>query len=257
NGGVSGGVVVSARPERLIDLLAINRAIAAASDYDALLRLIVEKTASFLDADACVLLLAKGDDTAAIAASVGVLPEQARIFASALDERVGSAMCVLFGCDEERLLSAPVIEHGEIRGVLGAHRRNADRDGADSLMLSALADQAAIALAHATHRRRLQEALEAGRGSDPRKDEVPGVLSHERRNPLTPVSNSVHILRRASNGGEKSQRALAVIDRQVRHLTKLVDDLLDVTRITRGKLQLQVAEIDLTELVTRTVEDHH
>jgi PAS domain S-box-containing protein len=98
--------------------------------------------------------------------------------------------------------------------------------------------------------------LEALREADRRKTEFLAVLSHELRNPLTPIRNSLHILARAAPGGEQAQRAGKVIERQVTHMARLVDDLLDVTRISRGKIQLQREALELGELVRRTVEDH-
>jgi PAS domain S-box-containing protein len=90
---------------------------------------------------------------------------------------------------------------------------------------------------------------------DQRKNEFLGMLSHELRNPLAPISNSLFILERAAPGGDQARRALVVIERQVRHLTHLVDDLLDVTRISRGKIRLQPERLDLNEVAVRTVED--
>jgi PAS domain S-box-containing protein len=98
--------------------------------------------------------------------------------------------------------------------------------------------------------------VEALRDADRRKNEFLGMLSHELRNPLAPIRNSLYILGRAAPGGEQARRALAVIDRQVQHTTRLVDDLLDVTRITRGKVRLQRERLDLGELARRTAEDH-
>jgi len=92
--------------------------------------------------------------------------------------------------------------------------------------------------------------------ADRRKNEFLGLLSHELRNPLTPIRNSIYILEKAVPGGPQARRALAVIDRQVGHLTQLVDDLLDVTRISRGKIRLERARLDLVEIVRRSVEDH-
>jgi two-component system CheB/CheR fusion protein len=100
---------------------------------------------------------------------------------------------------------------------------------------------------------RTQEAL---RDADQRKDHFLAVLSHELRNPLAPIRNSLFILDRAVPGGEQARRAQAIIDRQVGHLTRLIDDLLDVTRIARDKIRLQCEPLDLTDLVRRTVEDH-
>ena len=100
------------------------------------------------------------------------------------------------------------------------------------------------------------ELLAALREADRRKNEFLGMLSHELRNPLAPIRNSLYILGKTAPGGEQARRALAVIDRQVQHTTKLVDDLLDVTRITRGKIRLQREPLDLCALARRTVEDH-
>ena len=83
------------------------------------------------------------------------------------------------------------------------------------------------------------------------------MLSHELRNPLTPISNSLYILDRATPGGDQARRAQEVIRRQADHLTHLVDDLLDVTRITRGKIRLQRTRVNLVDVVRRAVEDHH
>jgi signal transduction histidine kinase/ActR/RegA family two-component response regulator len=89
-----------------------------------------------------------------------------------------------------------------------------------------------------------------------RKNEFLGQLSHELRNPLTPIRSSIYILEKATPGGEQARRALKVIDRQTGHLARLIDDLLDITRISRGKIRLQRTRLDLVELVRRTVEDH-
>lgn len=94
------------------------------------------------------------------------------------------------------------------------------------------------------------------READRHKTEFIAMLSHELRNPLAPIRNSLYILERAAPGSEQAKRAQAVIDRQVRHMTRLVDDLLDITRIARGKIQLQRQRVELGELVRRTIEDH-
>jgi PAS domain S-box-containing protein len=98
-------------------------------------------------------------------------------------------------------------------------------------------------------------AEEALREADQRKGEFLAVLSHELRNPLAPIRNSVHILERAAPGGEQARRALSVIDRQVSHMARLVEDLLDVTRISRGKIRLQQEPLRLDEVVRGTGED--
>jgi len=104
-----------------------------------------------------------------------------------------------------------------------------------------------------TARMRMENELRLASRS---KDEFLGLLSHELRNPLAPISNSLFILEHAEPAGQQAHRAMEVIGRQVGHLTRLVDDLLEVTRITRGKVQLRRMRIDVCELVRRTGEDH-
>ncbi len=93
------------------------------------------------------------------------------------------------------------------------------------------------------------------READHRKDEFIGMLSHELRNPLAPIRNCIHVLRNAAPRSEQAIRAQGVIERQTAHLTRLVDDLLDVTRIARGKIELRRSRVDLRESVLRVADD--
>ncbi len=102
----------------------------------------------------------------------------------------------------------------------------------------------------------LRESERTLRESDRRKNEFLGVLSHELRNPLAPIRNSIYILENADPAGEQAARARAVIQRQVEHLTRIVDDLLDVTRIGRGKIELKRSRVDLASMIRRAAEDH-
>jgi PAS domain S-box-containing protein len=103
-----------------------------------------------------------------------------------------------------------------------------------------------------TERTRFEQALV---DADRRKSEFLAVLSHELRNPLAPLRNSVFLLERAPAGSEQAVRAKNVIRRQTEHLARLVDGLLDVTRIARGKIELQRARLDLREVVRRVCDD--
>jgi len=109
-------------------------------------------------------------------------------------------------------------------------------------------------------RKRAEDALRAAnenlREADRRKDEFLGMLSHELRNPLAPIRNSLYILDHAEPQGQQVRRAKEVANRQIAHLTRLVDDLLDVTRIARGKIELRRGELDVAALARRTAEDH-
>ncbi|HTU00779.1 MAG TPA: ATP-binding protein, partial [Candidatus Sulfotelmatobacter sp.] len=102
-----------------------------------------------------------------------------------------------------------------------------------------------------TQRKRAEEAL---RAADRRKDDFLAVLAHELRNPLAPVQNAVHILRARGTGDPTARWAEDVIDRQSRQLARLVDDLLDLSRIRRGRLTLQMARVDLRQPAAQAIE---
>lgn len=113
-----------------------------------------------------------------------------------------------------------------------------------------------------TELRRLREVKEALESANERlqnvsrrKDAFLAVLSHELRNPLAPIRNSLYVLERAVPGGEQAREARAVMERQVAQMNRLVEDLLDVTRIARGKAELQRERLDLNELARRVTAE--
>jgi PAS domain S-box-containing protein len=103
-----------------------------------------------------------------------------------------------------------------------------------------------------TERKRAEQTL---RDSDRRKSEFLAMLSHELRNPLAPVHNALWILENAERG-DQAAAARATLNRQVMHLTRIVDDLLDVTRVAGGRIELQKARTDLGDVVRRAVDDY-
>ncbi len=107
-------------------------------------------------------------------------------------------------------------------------------------------------LEHETLERRQAEArLQL---ADRRKDEFIATLAHELRNPLAPMTNAVLMLRLGSSDASMHAKAVDILERQLQHIVRLIDDLLDISRITTGKLSLQVAEIDLVRVLHSAVE---
>jgi PAS domain S-box-containing protein len=96
---------------------------------------------------------------------------------------------------------------------------------------------------------RMRESAESANRA---KDEFLAMLGHELRNPLSPILTALHLMKLAGNTG--SERERTVIERQVNHLTRLVDDLLDVSRIARGKVELKLGVIELGEVVASAIE---
>jgi PAS domain S-box-containing protein len=100
--------------------------------------------------------------------------------------------------------------------------------------------------------RRLAERVQAD--AERHKDEFLAMLGHELRNPLAPIRNIAEILRRRAIGDPEQQQLSRVLDRQVQQMTRLLDDLLDMSRIRQGKLQLQKETVDALTVVARAVE---
>jgi len=99
-----------------------------------------------------------------------------------------------------------------------------------------------------------KQAEAALREADQHKDEFLAMLAHELRNPLTPISNAAHILDMLKLEDPRLSWAKEIIKRQVMHLTHLVDDLLDVSRIARGKISLKKERLDLVEVIKSVLE---
>jgi len=102
-----------------------------------------------------------------------------------------------------------------------------------------------------TERKRSEAAL---RDADRRKDEFLATLAHELRNPLAPIRHSLEILLRAEGDPRLSRHATDILKRQLSHMVRLVDDLLDVSRITRDKLQLKKTRVELAAIIRHAVE---
>ncbi len=105
---------------------------------------------------------------------------------------------------------------------------------------------------------RSQEELSESQGklleNDRRKDEFLAVLAHELRNPLAPIYNAIQIIKRSSNDPDAKKELTPLMESQVCHLIRLVDDLMDVSRITRGKIELRTRPQDIREIVNTSID---
>ncbi|MBV9126247.1 MAG: PAS domain S-box protein, partial [Planctomycetes bacterium] len=146
-------------------------------------------------------------------------------------------------------LAVPLTLRGKAFGVLTfIAAESGRRFGSDDLRVAEnLAHRAAIAIDNA---RLYSELKEAGR----RKDEWIAMLAHELRNPLAPIRNALHVMKMPGAGAEAIEQARQMTERQVQHMVRLVDDLLDVSRIMRGKIELRKEPVELASVITRGVE---
>jgi signal transduction histidine kinase/DNA-binding response OmpR family regulator len=147
------------------------------------------------------------------------------------------------------VIVVPLRARGRFFGTIALARYDPGRryGTADLALAEDLAGRAAIAIDNARLYRNIQE-------NDRRKNEFLAMLAHELRNPLAPIRNAVELLRRLGPEDADLHWANDVISRQVEQLVRLVDDLLDISRITEGKIQLRKEPINLAAAVTRAVE---
>ncbi|MFO7178581.1 MAG: PAS domain S-box protein [Pseudomonadota bacterium] len=183
-------------------------------------------------------------------------PAAERIFGWSADEAIGRRYPPI-GPEQEEEFQRKLAELSVGNPILGYETRRATRSGStievsvwsapilheDGRMqfLSILTDN--------TDRKRAERAA---READRRKDEFLAMLGHELRNPLAPILTALQLLElKGVQGGERERE---IIERQARHLVRLVDDLLDVSRITRGKLELRRTRTDLAVVLAKAVE---
>ena len=183
-----------------------------------------------------------------------------RMFGHRADEAIGRSIMIIIPAEHrheearilERISRGERIEHFEtVRMAKDGRRVDVSltispvrgRDGA-------IVGASKIARDVSDHKRmeaRLREA-------DRRKDEFIAMLGHELRNPLAPIRTAAEVLRRTAGGSEKTVELCRIVERQVRQMARLIDDLLDVSRMTRGKIRFRRERLDLAEIVARAVE---
>ena len=120
-------------------------------------------------------------------------------------------------------------------------------DQAEQALAQDLADRAALALDNARLYDAAQDALR-------RRDEFLAILAHELRNPLAPILSAVQLMRLEGMGNDNLERQRAIIERQSYHLSRLLDDLLDLSRVTYGQIELRLQVIDLGMVITDALQ---
>jgi signal transduction histidine kinase len=166
-----------------------------------------------------------------------IRPERHYSYIRQVDPPVVEALLLPFCVGGEPVGTIWVVTHGEHRGF----------DAEDLRVMSNLAKFAAAAY-------QVVFSLEALQKADHCKDEFLAVLAHELRNPLAPIRSAVQILRHEGAPTAELRSARDVIDRQVGQMTHLIDDLLDVSRISHGRIELRRERVELTEVVRSALE---
>jgi PAS domain S-box-containing protein len=174
---------------------------------------------------------------------------------AAADPQIVPELCERFGIWSA--LSTPIMTaQGEVIGFFEIHnkRSGADFTPADRELLESVSQTAAIAVQNALAYRSLQEAQAALQQDDQRKDEFIAVLAHELRNPLAPIRSGLEIVKLGVGDNPVLLETQQAMERQVTHLVRLVDDLLDLSRISRDKLELRRTDVELASVIRQAVE---
>src|SRR5256885_273709 len=155
------------------------------------------------------------------------------------------------------LMVVPVLVGAEVAGLLyTSNRTPRSFTDEDETICVRLAEQAAVAIQNARLFGRQEAARAEAEAANRAKDEFLAMLGHELRNPLGAISNATHLLVMTESRGGDTTRARDIIARQVQHLTRLVDDLLDVSRVVAGKVVLRLQPVELAETARRIAALH-
>jgi signal transduction histidine kinase/CheY-like chemotaxis protein len=148
----------------------------------------------------------------------------------------------------------PLIARGRTIGAMAVLQAESNRrfSAEDGALIGELAQRAALALDNVLLLAQAREAQSDAESANRAKDEFLAMLGHELRNPLAPIALALQLM--ARRDAQAFPREREIIDRQVRHLSRMVDDLLDVSRIVSGKIALSLEQVDLRDVVTRAIE---
>jgi PAS domain S-box-containing protein len=161
----------------------------------------------------------------------------------------------LAGAGHHAVLAVPLQVKGEIIGAVStAHAEIRTFSQAEIDLLQAFADQAALAMRNVQLFAREQSARAEAEAANRAKDQFLALLAHELRNPLAPIVTSAALLRRPGIPPLVVERAAGIVERQARSLARLLDDLLDVSRITRDRIELRWTVLSISEAVERALE---
>jgi len=233
-------------------------------DPDTMLRRLFTKISPHLELDAYVNHMVDDGNTLRLASFVGFPEEALRLIerlelgqaalhrnpvaASHIQQANDSKSEIVKALGLRAYACHPLTAGNKLIGTLAFASRSKDRFDAEELeFLQTICRYVAVAY----ERMGLVNEL---RDADRRKDEFLAMLGHELRNPLAPIKSAVRVMKALAPSDPRNKQAQEIIDRQVAHLTRLVDDLLDVSRIVQGKITLKKAPLDLSTVLDHALE---
>ena len=153
-------------------------------------------------------------------------------------------------------IAVPLVIEGRACGVLTLTMAESNRlyDADDLAFATALADRVAVAVHNARLFRQLEHAHQQAVRAAMAKDDFLAKLSHELRTPLAPLMTALELFKRGPLSADKDAKIREVIERQARAITRLVDDLLDLSRIGHGRIQLVKERVDIANVIDESLE---
>jgi sigma-B regulation protein RsbU (phosphoserine phosphatase) len=227
-------------------LTEVSRSITYAASLDEVFQLTVDRAAELLAADRSLLMVANGDGMLALRSSHGIDLALASNFHEPLSETLIERLASRLDARPENFLGVPLVVAGAVTGILAVIRSNpstaADQD---EWLLSALADQASVAL----EKTRLDEFGEF-------REQLVGIVGHDLRNPLNTILMGAHILLLCEGLGQKETGLVRKIVSNATQATRLIDQLLDLTRSRLGGgIPIDRARFDLNDVCQQVIDE--
>jgi PAS domain S-box-containing protein len=268
------------RRQEAEELVRLARVLTEDLDLSAVAERIVQNVPRLFEVESAVLRLLQPDGSLVVLASTGrapaifprgfVTPPGMGLGARAIAERrpvwtsdiqherevvlSEEVRARLASIDQHAVLAAPLVVKGEIFGVLGLADNAVRRFSPSEVgLFQGLADQAALAIRIVQLYRGAEEARVEAEAANRAKDQFLATLSHELRTPLNAMVGWLRMLRGGQLDPERAAHGLDVLERNTQLQAKLVDDLLDVSRIVAGKLQLEKRVVDMAAVVEQVV----
>ncbi len=239
-------------------LTEISRALTYTTSLEQVTRLTVERGAELLGAAAAVLMLADSEGLLHVRAAHGVDEERVARFRAPLGDEVFGRLQGLLAVPDDCFIAVPLVVGGAVTGLVAVATRQAST-AADETLLSALADQAAVALENARLggevRQEMEDRLRASEGATSAKDRALATLAHDIRTPLGAIQGYCELMEDEIYGPitDRQRETLGRVRMSGRHLLSLLDNVMDMARLNAGVVHVAAEPVSLADVAREAV----
>ncbi|MBA3969477.1 MAG: GAF domain-containing protein, partial [Gemmatimonadetes bacterium] len=239
-------------------LTEISRALTYTTSLEQVTRLTVERGAELLGAEAAVLMLADAEGLLHVRATHGVTEERVTRFHAPLSDEVIGRLQGLLAVPDDCFIAVPLVVGGAVTGLLAVATQE-PCTAANEALLSALADQAAVALENARLggevRLEMEDRLRASEGATTAKDRALATLAHDIRTPLGAIDGYCSIMQDEIYGpiNDRQRETLGRVRMSGRHLLALLDNVMDMARLNAGVVRTSAEPVRLADVVREAV----